>query len=291
MIPPQFDYEAPTTIDDAVNLLSGNPNAKILAGGQSLIPMMRFRLAEPALLVDINRIEDLSYIHEENGWLRVGAMTREADLENSSLVASRYPLLYDTSRVIADPLVRNRSTLGGNLAHADPANDHPATMLAYGAQVVARGPQGERTIPIDEFFTGYFSTSLNPGEIITEIQMPSPQGRSGGAYKKLERKVGDFGTVAVAVQLMLDDAGTISGIGIGLTNVGEVPIRAIQAEQALLGNTPDDAVIQQAATLAAAAAQPSADHRGSEAYKRSLVATLTSRAIHKALERAQGGGR
>jgi len=289
MIPPNFDYEAPTHVDDVVKLLSGTPGAKILAGGQSLIPLMRFRLAQPTLLIDINRVTDLSYIHEDNGWLRVGTLAREADLESSKVVFSRYPLLADTSHVIADPLVRNRSTLGGNLAHADPANDHPATMLAYGARIVAKGPRGDRTIDAGEFFTGFFSTSLAPDEIVTEIQIPSPTERSGGAYLKIERKVGDFATAAVAVQLVLDARGFISQIGIGLTNVGETPIKATEAEQALTGHEPEESLIQHAAKLAAQAAQPIADHRGSEAYKRSLVATLTSRAIYKALERAQGG--
>jgi carbon-monoxide dehydrogenase medium subunit len=289
MIPPRFDYEAPTTLDAAIQLLSGNPEAKILAGGQSLIPLMRFRLAEPALLVDVNRIGGLSYIREDNGWLKVGALTREADLERSELVSSRYPLLADTSHVVADPLVRNMSTIGGNLAHADPANDHPATMVAYGAQIIASGPGGVRTIPIGDFFAGYFSTALAPDEILTEIQIPSAGGRSGGAYLKLERKVGDFATAAVAVQLTLDGSGAISYVGIGLTNVGETPIKASQAEQALMGTKPDDAVIQQAASLAAEAAQPITDHRGSEDYKRSLVKTLTSRALRQALARANGG--
>jgi aerobic carbon-monoxide dehydrogenase medium subunit len=289
VIPPSFDYEAPESIDAAVKLLSGNPAAKILAGGQSLIPLMRFRLAEPPMLIDINRIKDLSYIRESGGWLRVGALTREAELDKSDLLASKYPLLSDTSHVVADPLVRNMSTIGGNLAHADPANDHPATMLAYGAQVVATGPKGERTIPINEFFTGFFSTALAPDEILTEIQIPEASANSGGAYFKLERKVGDFATAAVAVQLTLDASGAVTSAGIGLTNVGDTPIKATQAEQALIGSKPDDEVIQKAAGLAAEAAHPVADHRGSEAYKRSLVKTLTSRALHQAVARAKGG--
>ncbi len=157
MIPPTFDYAAPHTLSEALALLGQNEHAKILAGGQSLIPMMRFRLASPAVLVDINRIEGLSYIREENGWLKIGAMTREATIDQSALVHEKYPLLADTARVIADPLVRNMSTIGGNLAHADPANDHPATMLAYGAQVVATGPGGERVIPIEKFFVSLFA--------------------------------------------------------------------------------------------------------------------------------------
>ncbi len=290
MIPPSFDYEAPSSVEAAIKLLNGNPDAKILAGGQSLIPLMRFRLAAPSLLVDLNRIDSLAYIREDNGWLKIGALTREADLERSDMVASKYPLLADTAHVVADPIVRNRSTVGGNLAHADPANDHPATMLAYGAKLVAKGPNGERTIPVEEFFVGTFTTALNSDEILTEIQVPASGKGSGGAYLKIERKVGDFATAAVAVQLTLD-GGKITHAGIGLTNVGDMPIKATLAEQALIGNKPDDALIKKAAELAAEAAQPIADHRGSEAYKRALVKTLTSRALHKALERATGGKR
>jgi carbon-monoxide dehydrogenase medium subunit len=289
MIPPSFDYEAPGTLMDAVTLLSGNPDAKILAGGQSLIPLMRFRLAEPALLIDINHIPDLSQIHEDNGWLKIGSLVREAELERSELVRYRYPLLYDTSRVVADPLVRNMSTLGGNLAHADPANDHPATMVAYGARIVATGPNGNRTIPIGDFFTGFFGTALAPDEILTEIQIPASNGHSGGAYMKLERKVGDFATAAVAAQMTLDGNGVVTYAGIGLTNVGDMPIKANAAEQALMGTKADEAAIMNAASLASEAAQPVADHRGSEAYKRSLVKTLTSRALHQAVARAKGG--
>jgi len=289
MIPASFDYEAPTTISDAINLLSRNSDAKILAGGQSLIPLMRFRLAEPALLIDINQIPDLSQIREDDGWLKIGTLAREAEIERSELVYSRYPLLYDSSRVVADPLVRNLSTLGGNLAHADPANDHPATMIAYGAQVIATGPKGSRTIPIGDFFTSYFSTALAPDEILTEIQIPASNGRSGGAYRKLERKVGDFATAAVAVQLTLDGGGAVTYAGIGLTNVGDIPIKATDAEHTLMGSKPDEAAIAKAADLAAEAAQPTADHRGSVAYKRSLVRTLASRALHQAVARANGG--
>jgi len=288
MIPPHFDYEAPASVDAAIKLLGSNPDAKILAGGQSLIPLMRFRLASPAMLVDLTRIDGLSYVKEDNGWLKIGALTCEADLERSDVVASKYPLLADTARVVADPLVRNRATLGGNLAHADPANDHPATMLAYGAKIVVQGPKGERTIPVGEFFTGTFTTALDSKEILTEIQIPAAVKSSGGAYFKLERKVGDFATAAVAVQITLE-GGKVTYAGIGLTNVGDMPIKATEAEKALMGNAPDEATIKKAADLAAAAAQPTADHRGTEAYKRSLVKTLTNRALHKAIERAKGG--
>jgi carbon-monoxide dehydrogenase medium subunit len=290
MIPPAFDYVAPKTLAEAIALLAQNPEAKVLAGGHSLIPLMKLRLASPALLVDINRLSELSYIREEGGWLKIGALTREVDLDESALVQQKYPLLADTTRVIADPLVRNMATVGGNLAHADPANDHPATMLAYGAQIVAAGPQGERVIPAEDFFLDAFQTALTHEEILTEIRIPAPRPGSGGAYMKVERKVGDFATAAVAAQITLDASGRIESAGIGLTNVGLTPIKATAAEAALKGQPPDEATLRRAAELAAEAAQPISDQRGSEEYKRSLVKTLTVRALRQAIARAQGGG-
>ena len=289
MIPAAFDYHAPTTIGEATALLTRlGDDAKVLSGGQSLIPLMKLRLASPAHVVDINGIPGLAYIREGEGFLRIGALTRESELEESELIRTRYPLLHDTSKVIADPVVRNLATVGGNLAHADPANDHPATMLAFGAEVVAVGPKGERRIPIGSFFTGPFATSLRPDEILTEIRIPLPAARSRGAYLKLERKVGDFATAAVAAQLTLDGGGRCEEIGIGLTNVGLTPIKAAQAEAALKGKNPDAATIKRAAELAADASEPSADLRGSVEYKKDLVRVLTARALRKAVERAQG---
>ena len=288
MIPPTFDYVAPQTLTEAVALLEQNPDAKVLAGGHSLIPLMKLRLASPDLLVDINKIDGLSYIREEDGWLKLGTLTRETDLDRSDLVRSRYPLLADTTRMIADPIVRNMATVGGNLAHADPANDHPAAMLAYGGQVVAVGPNGERVIPIDSFFEGLFQTSLAHDEVLTEVRIPAPGPRSGGAYAKVERKVGDFATAAVAVQLSLDENGNCASVGIGLTNVGETPIKATAAEDTLIGKPLNDDNIHMAAQLASEAAEPAGDHRGSEEYKRALVKTLTARALRTAVERARG---
>jgi carbon-monoxide dehydrogenase medium subunit len=289
MIPPPFDYVAPASLSEAVSLLQQNSEAKILAGGQSLIPLMRFRLASPAFLIDINHLEQLDYIREENGWLKIGALTREAALERSELIQHKYPLLADTSRMIADPLVRNMATIGGNLAHADPANDHPATMLAFNAQVVAQGPRGERQIPVTEFFTGLFESALAHDEILTEIRIPAAKSRSGGAYFKLERKVGDFATAAVAAQISLDENGACLEAGIGLTNVGLTPIKATQAEEALKGQMLDEALIKHAAQLASQAAEPDDDPRGSVDYKRSMTQVLTVRALNRALERARGG--
>ena len=289
MIPPSFDYVVPKTLPEAVALLGQHADAKVLAGGHSLIPLMRFRLASPAVLVDINRIDGLSYVREEDGWLKIGAMTREAELERSALITEKYPLLADSTRMVADPLVRNMATLGGNLAHADPANDHPATMLAYGAQIVATGPNGQRTIPAAEFFTGPFTTALERNEILTEIRIPAHRPGDGGCYLKVERKVGDYATAAVAVQVTLDGNGKCTSVGIGLTNVGLTPIRATAAEEALRGQSPHDDHVRRAARLASEAAEPESDRRGSAEYKRALIQTLTVRALRKAVERAEGG--
>ena len=287
MIPATFDYHAPTTIGEATALLARlGEDAKILSGGQSLIPLMKLRLASPPHVVDINGIPGLAYIREADGFLRIGGLTRESELEESDLVRSRYPLLHDTSKVIADPVVRNLATVGGNLAHGDPANDHPATMLALGAELVAVGTKGERRIPVGTFFTGPFTTSLKPDEILVEIRIPTPPARSGGAYLKLERKVGDFATAAVAAQLTLGAGGACEQVGIGLTNVGLTPIKAVKAEAALKGKTPDEATIKRAAELAAETSEPAEDLRGSVAYKKDLVRVLTARALRKALERA-----
>jgi len=289
MIPAAFEYHAPGSIKEATALLERlGDDAKVLSGGQSLIPLMKLRLSSPRHVVDINGIGGLDGVRETDGFLRIGALTRESDLEESEVVRTRYPLLHDTCRVIADPLVRNLATVGGNLAHADPANDHPATMLALGAEIVAVGTTGERKIPITSFFTGPFATALRPDEILTEIRIPATPARSGGAYLKLERKVGDFATAAVAVYVVLSASGTCDQVGIGLTNVGLTPIKATQAEAALKGKKPDAATIKQAAELAAAAAQPSDDLRGSAEYKKDLVRVLTARAIRRAVERAEG---
>jgi len=286
MIPAAFEYHAPTSIIEASALLARlGEDAKILSGGQSLIPLMKLRLANPHHLVDINGIPGLSFIREAEGFLRIGALTRESDLDESELIRTRYPLIHDTSQVIADPVVRNLATIGGNLAHADPANDHPAAMLAAGAEIVAAGRGGERRLPIESFFTGPFATALKADEILTEIRVPVPTARSAGAYLKVERKVGDFATAAVAVQITLAANDLCSRIGIGLTNVGLTPIKAGKAEGALRGQRLDDKAIKEAARLAADAAQPAADLRGPVEYKKDLVRVLTVRALHRALER------
>jgi carbon-monoxide dehydrogenase medium subunit len=290
LIPGSFDYVVANSVPEAVALLQQHgDDAKILAGGHSLIPLLRFRLAAPAVLIDINRISELEYIQESDGVLHIGALTREAALDDSELIGERYPILRDTASGVADPVVRNWATVGGNLAHADPANDHPATMLALGASVVAEGSGGRRVIPIDEFFTDApFETALHADEILVEIRIPAPGERSGGAYCKLERKVGDYAIAGVAACVTLDANGLVTRAGIGLTNVGSHPIKARAAEQALIGKPLDEANIQHAADLAAAAAQPTSDIRGPAEYKRAMVHTLCVRALRRALARATG---
>jgi carbon-monoxide dehydrogenase medium subunit len=247
------------------------------------------RLAAPRYVIDINRIAGLAYIKETDGFLKIGALTREAELESSDLVRSNYPILVETAAVIGDPLVRNRATVGGNLAHGDPANDHPATMLALAAEVVATGPKGARQIPMTSFFTGFYATALDPDEILTEIRIPIPPPHSGGTYVKLERKVGDFATAGVAAQLTLGTGDVCEQVRIGLTNVSPVPIEARQAADVIRGMKVEPAVVRRAAQLAAEASQPNADLRGSIEYKRDLVRVLTIRALNRALEQARRG--
>jgi carbon-monoxide dehydrogenase medium subunit len=289
MIPALFDYHAPSTLSDAISLLTRlGPDAKVMTGGQSLLPLLKLRLGQVSDLVDLGRVPGLEYIKEEGGFLKIGGGTREVMLERTDMIASKYPIILDTARVIADPIVRNRATVGGNLAHGDPANDHPATMLALGATVVARGPKGERTIPIGEFFKGLFTTALSHDEILTEIRIPVPPAGSGGAYVKLERKVGDFATAGAAVQVTMGKGGVVEKAGIGLTNAAPTPVKATEAEKYLVGKKPDAAVIAETARLAAKATSPTADRRGAVDYKREMARVLTMRALKLAVDRTGG---
>jgi carbon-monoxide dehydrogenase medium subunit len=287
MLPARFDYHRPDKLEEALALLAQHgEDAKVLAGGMSLIPLMKLRFATPSHLIDINRIADLQGVSEEGGSLRVKSVTRHAELERSDLLRTRYPAMAAAAPLISDPIVRNLGTIGGSLAHGDPAGDWGSVMLALGAEVVARGSGGERAIPADELFVSNFATSLRPDELITEIRIPAPRGRFGGAYLKLERKVGDFATVGVAVHLSLDD-GHIAAAGIGLTSVGPRNIKAKEAEASLVGSEPTDEAFAEAGRLAAGAAQPITDIRGSADYKRHMVEVYTRRGLARALETAR----
>lgn len=287
MYPASFDYHAPATLDEALSLLDSlGDRAKVVAGGQSLIPLMKLRFAAPEALVDINRIPGLDTLAESpGGGLRIGALVRHKDCERSPLLKGRYGALGDAAPQISDPIVRNRGTVCGSLAHADPQGDWGAVMLAMRAEVLARGPGGERTIPIDELFEGPFTTTLQPDEIVTEVRVPDPGDRAGGTYLKLERKVGDYATAAVAVHVSLDD-GVVRRAGIGLTGVGPSNLRARAAEEALDGAEPTEERIRAAARLAAEEASPQSDLRGTEEYKRNLVRVFTERGLRTAVEAA-----
>jgi aerobic carbon-monoxide dehydrogenase medium subunit len=288
MIAQSFQYESPGTLQEAIALLQKyGDEAKILSGGHSLIPMMKLRFATPEYLIDINRIPNLAFIREEDGHVRIGGLSREAELEHSDLLRKHFPIFADVTKLIADPQVRNMGTIGGNLAHGDAANDHPAVMLALQATVVATGADGEREIPIDEFFYGFYQTALAPDEILTEIRLPVPAQGTGSAYHKLERKVGDYATAGVAVQITLDKDEVVKYIGIGLTNVNPTPLRAERAEKVLFGQKLSEDLIAEAALYASEDCSPSSDLRGSEEYKRAMVGVLVKRMIHKAVERAR----
>jgi aerobic carbon-monoxide dehydrogenase medium subunit len=287
--PARFEYTAPTTLEEVIaTLVERGDEAKILAGGQSLIPLMKLRFATPGVIVDLNGVVGLDAMEEREGGLRIGALVRHKACEKSELLRGRYRVLGDAAPQISDPIVRNRGTVGGSLAHADPQGDWGAVMLAARASVVAQGPDGERTIPIDDFLEGPFTTTLAPDEVITEVRVPDPGARSSGTYLKLERKVGDYATAAVAVQVSLDN-GHVGEAGIALTAVGPTNLRARAAEDALRGAEPTDAAIVEAARLAAEAAQPQSDIRGTVEYKRSVVRIFAERGLRKAIAAAKTG--
>ncbi len=288
MIAENFSYAAPSTLQEAFKLLHDlGDDAKILAGGHSLVPMMKLRFASPAHLVDINNIPGLSYIKEEDGHLKIGAMTREVDLEESEIIISKYQIFTDASKLIADPQVRNFGTIGGNIAHGDAANDHPAVMLALKAEVEITGQEGKRSVSINDFFYGFYTTAVQHGEILTEIRIPIPQNSFGSAYHKEERKVGDYATAGVAVAVEIDADGVCTKAGIGLTNVNSLPMRAERSEAALVGSKLTATDIATAAAMAAEDCNPSADLRGDVDYKRHLVKVITKRMLNKAISRAK----
>jgi aerobic carbon-monoxide dehydrogenase medium subunit len=284
MYPASFEYFAPTTLDEALGLLQEHgEDAKVLAGGQSLIPLMKLRFAAPRVIVDINGLSELGQLEQEDGGLRIGALVRHKTCEKSELLRGRYGTLGDAAPMISDPIVRNLGSVGGSLAHADPQGDWGSVMLAMRAEITAQGPSGTRTIPIDEFFQGPFTTLLEPTEILTEVRIADSGTRAGGSYLKLERKVGDFATAGVAVHVAFAN-GSVDKAGIALTGVGPMNLRAEAAEQALAGRELDEQAIGEAARLAAESAQPRTDLRGTEAYKRNVVRVFTERGLRKAAE-------
>jgi aerobic carbon-monoxide dehydrogenase medium subunit len=284
MYPSRFRYEAPRSLAEAIGLLhDGGDDAKVLAGGQSLVPLMKLRFASPQLVVDINNVPGLDYHRADpDGTLRIGALCRHVDLERSDLLKSTQPTMASAAPLIADPIVRNRGTLVGSLCHADPQGDWASVVLALRGSVMARGPRGMRAIPMAEFVTGPFQNVLDPDEIAVEAVIPAATGTRSGGYLKLERRVGDFATVGVAVALETSGE-TVTKAGIALTGVGGSTIAATEAAGALTGRplTPD--TIAQAADLAAQAARPRTDHRGSAEYKRHMVHTFVVRLLNRTL--------
>lgn len=288
MYPSRFRYEAPHSLDEAISLLRGGGDyAKVLAGGQSLVPLMKLRFASPELVVDINNIPGLSYHRADpDGTLRIGALCRHADLERSDLLPGTQPTMAAAAPLIADPIVRNRGTLVGSLCHADPQGDWASVVLSLGGSVLAQGPAGRRAIPLADFVTGPFQNVLEPDEIAVEAVIPPAKGVRAGGYLKLERRVGDFATVGVAVSVETS-GGTVTRAGIALTGVGGSTIPAAEAAQALVGQPLSADSIGQAADLAAAAAQPRTDHRGSAEYKRHMVRTFVERILSRADQAAE----
>jgi aerobic carbon-monoxide dehydrogenase medium subunit len=289
LYPRSFEYVSPRSVDDAVALMAEyGDKAKLLAGGQSLIPIMKLRLASPQVVVDLNRIPALGGIREEGGGVVIGAMTRHQEIERSETIRAMYPVLAEAGAQLADPLVRNRGTIGGSLAHADPASDWGTTLLALGAELGIRGPKGQRTVSIDDFFRDPFTTALASNELLTDIRLSKPAPHSGGAYTKLKRKTGDFATVSVAVNLAVDGGSKLHAARVALGGVGPTPLRAHHVEKALGGAPADATSVSRAAQLAPDDARPTDDLRGSVAYKKAMVEVYTRRALTRALDRAQG---
>ena len=288
MYPAAFEYLKPSSIGEAIALLKEHgEDAKLLAGGQSLVPMMKLRIARPRYLIDIHRISDLNYIREETGQIRCGAMVRHVQIEESELIRSKISMLCEAASAIGDAQVRNRGTLGGGLAEADPSGDYGAVVLALNAQMKCIGPRGERMIPATDFFTFAYTTALESDEILSEIIFPMPSGNSEGVYLKLERVAGDFAIASAAVQLNLDKDGACSEIGIGVTGAGIVPQKAVSVETLLRGKKITSALIDQAGQLIQEGAEPIEDLRGSASYKKKALSAILRRAIAESLRRAK----
>ena len=288
VIPGKFEYHRPSSVDEAIALLTQHgDDSRLLAGGHSLIPMMKFRLAAPEHLIDLQAIEGLSGISEEQGVLRIGAMATQAEVIASGLLTECCPVLRETAETIADPQVRYRGTIGGNVANGDPGNDMPALMMCLDAAYVLRGPGGERQVAARDFYEAAYFTALKEDEVLTEIRVPVPPSGHGHAYAKMKRKVGDYATAAAAVVLTLE-GGTCKTAAIALTNVGQTPLFAAAAGQALVGTTVDDAAIDAAVEAAVEIADPVDDMRGPPEFRRHVAGVMTRRAIQTALSRAKG---
>ncbi len=290
MIPAAFDYAAPSSIDEAISLLRGRPGeAKIMSGGQSLLPMMKLRLAAPGLVVDLRRVRDeLSYVRRDAETLRVGALTSHADVASSQLLRQELPVLAETAAEIADVQVRNMGTIGGSIAHADPVADYPATLLALDAQVTIAGPGGSRTIPFADLLIDAFFTALGDDEIITEVSIPAPQGPVGARYLKFANKASHFAIVGVAAMVGLDEQGRLSSIAVGITGASARASRATTVENALRGQEPTPDAIAEAAAHAADGLECLADLHGSSEYRENLCRVLTRRVITEAVEQVGG---
>ena len=287
MIPGQFDYVRPGNLDETLRILKDREgDAKLLSGGYSLIPLIKLRLAQPALLVDLRDVAGLDGITETDDYLGIGARATHRQIHEAPVVRERYPLLHDVTATIGDPQVRNWGTIGGSVAHADPASDWPAALIAGNATLICRSQTGEREIPAREFFIDTFQTAIEPTEVLTEVRVVRRPGSSAGAYEKLERKVGDFATVGVAAIVWLDAAGQIKRAGIGVTGVADSPFAATDAEAVLLGNAPSDDLFRAAGAAAGAQSSPAGDVRGPVDYKRAMAAEMTLRALRRATERA-----
>jgi carbon-monoxide dehydrogenase medium subunit len=285
MIPPAFDYVAPRSVGEAISLLSSlGDDAKLLAGGHSLLPMMKLRFAQPGTLIDINRIPELRGIREEGGVIRIGAMTTETELINSKLLQDRLPLLPEAAKLIADPQVRNRGTIGGDIAHGDPGNDHPAIAMALDATFVLQGPNGERQVQAVDFFHGTYMTELAENEILTAILIPPFASGTGYCYQKLKRKTGDWATAGAAVVLRMA-GGVVTQARIGLTNVAPTALRATAAEAALMGQALTTATLDAAVKAVRDACDPAEDLRGDAEYKTAMAGEMTRRAILAAAAR------
>jgi aerobic carbon-monoxide dehydrogenase medium subunit len=290
MKPPPFEYAAPRKTDEALALLAQHGDcAKVLAGGQSLLPLLNFRLAQPEVLIDVNRVAELAYVRPADGGLAIGALTRQHALERSEAVRARVPIVAEACRLIGHLPIRHRGTLGGSLAHADPASELPAVMVALEAELTASRIGQKRTLPAEQFFTGIFSTALAPDELLTEVRVPGLPPRTGSAFVEIARRAGDFALVGVAALVTLDDGGRVTRARLALCGAGPTPIRAREAERVLVGERPDGRVLDDAVERMAAATDPPGDIHASAPFRKKLARHVGRQAIELAVRRAGGG--